>query len=86
MEEEGRFKMELPSYMVTIDGENKTKEEKDELWQDLINQSEHKLIFVDCYVAWCGACEVEVISLSLSIPSFDWSLAYYISPSRCHNT
>merc|ERR1711871_756063 len=57
MEDEGRFKKDLPNYMMTLDGENKTKEEKDQLWQDLINQSEHKLIFIDCYVAWCGACE-----------------------------
>ena len=57
MEDENRQKV-LPKYMKALDGDNKSKEEKDELWQDLIVQSETKLIFIDCHVAWCGPCEV----------------------------
>lgn len=56
MEDENRQKV-LPKYMKALDGDNKSKEEKDELWQDLIVQSETKLIFIDCHVAWCGPCE-----------------------------
>ena len=85
MEEEGRFKKDLPKYMMTLDGENKTKEEKDQLWQDLINQSEHKLIFIDCYVAWCGACEVEctstiiLIYITISLVSHSLVFSLYLS-------
>ena len=85
MEDEGRFKKDLPKYMMTLDGENKTKEEKDQLWQDLINQSEHKLIFIDCYVAWCGACEVGCTSTIILIYITIWlvshSLLLFLSPS-----
>ena len=49
MEDENRQKV-LPKYMKALDGDNKSKEEKDELWQDLIVQSETKLIFIDCHV------------------------------------
>ena len=88
MELESRPKKVLPKYMRDLDGENKTKEERDQLWQDLINESENKLIFVDCHLAWCGPCEVGLTFVILFVHTNIWihamtlSLVYY-GRGRC---
>lgn len=47
------------------------KIEDDQTWDSMVEQSETKLVVIDCHQEWCGNCEAILPSLSRVLLDYD---------------
>jgi hypothetical protein len=48
-----------------------TKIEDDATWESIVEQSEQKLVIIDCHQEWCGYCEAIHPSMSRVLLDYD---------------
>ena len=56
--------------------------EDEQAWDSIIEQSEAKLVVIDCHQEWCGCCEAIHPSLSRILLDYDLSLIHISEPTR----
>lgn len=48
-----------------------TKIEDEQQWESVVDQSESKLVIIDCHQEWCGNCEAILPSMTRVLLDYD---------------